>query len=105
MPVIYFANTTCINRSFYFCHFVGLKFQKFLAYVAETLLGHAFGNVDNKYLIKWNLKNALLCSVFADLVTFLYEIFLERSGCSIREYFCVYVLSEVECTSEYRLCG
>ena len=48
MPVIYFANTTCINRSFYFCHFVGLKFQKFLAYVAETLLGHAFGNVDNK---------------------------------------------------------
>ena len=29
-----------------------------------------FGYVDYKYVIKWNLKNALLSLVFVDLVTY-----------------------------------
>ena len=40
-----------------------------LEYKAETLPAHTFEYVDYKNLIKWNLKNALLCLVFADLVT------------------------------------
>ena len=98
MPVIYFANTNCINRSLCFCYFVGLKFQKFLAYVADTLLGHAFGNVD---LIEWNLKNVLLCSVFADLVTYLF--FLKEMTVQLESNFaCMFlvklnVLLNIDC--------
>ena len=41
----------------------------FLEHKAETLPSHTFGNVDYKNVIKWNLKNALLHLIFADLVT------------------------------------
>ena len=43
---------------------------KLLEYEAETLPTHTFRCADYKNVIKWNLKNALLCLVFADPVTF-----------------------------------
>jgi len=48
--------------------------QKLLEYKAETLPPHTFGYVEYKNVIKWNFKNALLCSLFADPVTFSYII-------------------------------
>jgi len=42
-------------------------------YQAEIFPEHTFILVDYKYLIKWNLKNARLCWVFADLVTYFTE--------------------------------
>ena len=41
---------------------------------AETLPARAFGYVDYKNEIKWNLKNALLRLVFTDLVTIVYGL-------------------------------
>ena len=44
--------------------------SKLLEYEAETLLADKFGYLDYKNLIKWNLKSALSCLVFADLATY-----------------------------------
>jgi len=48
----------------------GCNSQSYLAYEAETLLENTFGYVDYKYLINRKLKNARLCPVFADPVTY-----------------------------------
>jgi len=57
-----------------------------LAYEAETLLENTFGYVDYKYLINRKLRNARLCQVFADPVTFSLKI--DDIGCG---YFILFI--------------